>query len=102
MENTDDQKKSMLSPRRRPEAPKTSKNSAAKRMQDFIPMLNAAELEVDDVEVAIGAEPHEAGKSKSQSFLSQASGLNEISEINNTTQGDTSMNLTGTELLTKL
>ena len=68
---------SELSPKKRQERPATTKASGKKPKMDFTPLLNVEELEetnLDEVDVAIGQEPHEAGKSKSGSFLSQVSG----------------------------
>ena len=101
----EEQKLSDLSPKKRAERPQTTK-AGGKNKMDFTPMFKAEELEetnLDEVEVAIGQEPHEAGKSKSGSFINKESNnLNEISKIDNTTAGDTSLNLTGAELVNKL
>lgn len=104
----------------------TAKNSEKKMVaRSFVPLLNPADLDesgnngLDDIDVNLEVSPNITGlsgspvkkrskqllvgKEKSQSFLSQQLGPNDISAINNaSTAQDTSMNMTHVELLRKL
>ena len=104
-ERPDAQKGMLDAPKPPPNMPKTTTNKDKPDQRGFIPLLNEDDLQatklVDDFNLAVS---NEKSESKTNSFLvrEEANVMNEISAINNSTQPDTSLNLTHAELVAKL
>ena len=74
-----------------------------KKKIGFVPLLNEEDVQATNLDIAVGLGLIGGSESKTKgSFLAHAGNLNDVSAINNSTQPDTSLNITSSELVAKL
>ena len=74
-----------------------------KKQIGFVPLLNEEDVQATNLDIAVGLGLIGGSESKTKgSFLAHAGNLNDVSAINNSTQPDTSLNITSSELVAKL